>query len=252
MKFGVADFGMNGWDGGHYDTKTRLEKLRALGYEGIERLECIDASDAVYKAIEFRRLGMGFATCRAPSVEATMKFSAALGCEYVWLMPGDKITRKIDIETHLAQCNRFVAAAANFGLTAALHNHLGSPVESQEDLDLFMAKCPDAKLLLDIGHLYGAGGDILRTIDQYFDRIAAIHFKDVFIKDEQAGLDLWRERLRFCELGAGNCNEPWREAAQLLKKRGYDKWLFIEQDTHLSEPLDDLKTSLDALKNIFC
>ncbi len=251
MKFGVADFGMNVWDGGCYDFQTRLEELRTIGYDGTERLECIDAADAMYKASAYRRMGMDFATCRAPNVETTLRFSAALGLEYVWLTPGDA-TRKIDMNTYLRRSSRFIECAAKFGLKTALHNHLGSRIENQEELDLFMKECPGASLLLDIGHLHGAGGDILAAIDKYFDRIAAVHFKDVFIKDASLGLDVWSQRLRFCELGAGNSDEPWEEAAKLLKKRGYDKWVLVEHDTHLRDPLIDLKVSLDGLKKIFC
>ncbi len=250
MKIGVADFGMNGWDGGLYDTRARLESLRELGYDGVERIECIDAADAIYKAAEYRRLNMGFATCRAPNFETTLKFSAALGLEYVWLTPGEKTPKQMDMELYLRRANTFVEAAARLGLKAALHNHLGFRIENQEELDLFMKECPGASLLLDIGHLHAAGGDVLRTIDQYFDRLAAIHIKDVFILDESAGLDVWRQRLRFCELGAGNCGVPWKEATQLLQKKGYDRWLLVEQDTHLRDPLADLKVSLDALKNV--
>ncbi|MBO4649265.1 MAG: TIM barrel protein [Lentisphaeria bacterium] len=251
MKFGVADYGMNVWAGGSYDFEARLEDLRAIGYNGTERLECIDAADAMYKAAAYKRMGMDFATCRGPNPETTIRFSAALGLEYVWLAPGDA-TRKVSMETFLRRSKCFVAAAAKFGLKSALHNHLGSRIENQEELDLFMKECPGASLLLDIGHLYGAGGDVLGTIDKYFDRIAAVHFKDVFIKDANADLEHWSTRLRFCELGAGNCNEPWKEAAELLKKRGYDKWVLVEHDTHLREPVTDLKISLDALKEIFC
>lgn len=251
MKFGVADFGMGVWEGGGFDFELRLEELRDIGYNGLERLSCIDAADAMYKGAAFRRLGMDFATCRGPNTETTLRYSAALGREYIWLTPGDA-DRKIDMETYLRRCNRFVDAAARFGMKAALHNHLGSRIENQDELDRFMKDCPGASLLLDIGHLHGAGGDILKTIDKYFDRIAAVHFKDVFIKDASIGLDHWFDRLRFCELGAGNNDEPWEEAARLLKKHGYDKWVLVEQDTHLRDPLIDLKHSLDSLKKIFC
>ena len=75
--------------------------------------------------------------------------------------------------------------------------------------------------------------------------------RDIFIKDASIGLDNWTERLRFCELGAGNANEPWEEAGKLLKKLGYDGWVFIEHDTHLQDPMIDLKVSIDHLKRIF-
>ena len=31
-----------------------LEDLRSIGYDGTERLECIDAADAMYKAAVYR------------------------------------------------------------------------------------------------------------------------------------------------------------------------------------------------------
>ena len=251
MKFGVADYGMNVWDGGCYDFETRLEELRKIGYDGTERLECIDAADALNKAATYRRLGMGFATCRSTNVETSLRYSAGLGLEYIWLTPGD-VSRKVEIDTFIRRSNRMVYVAAKFGVKAALHNHLGQRIQDQDELDRFMKDCPGASLLLDIGHLHGAGGDVIGTIDKYFDRIAAVHFKDVFIKDANIGLEDWPKRLRFCELGAGNSDEPWEEAAKLLKKRGYDKWVLVEHDTHLREPLIDLKVSLDALKKIFC
>ena len=251
MKFGVADYGMNVWDGDCYSIEKRLEELRSIGYDGTERLEAIDAADAMYKAAIYRRLGMDFATCRNANVDATIRFSAALGKEYVWLTPGSAL-RTVDMDTYIRRANRMVECAAPYGIKVALHNHLGARIENQEELDRFMNEVPGASLLLDIGHLHGAGGDILGTIEKYYDRIAAVHFKDVFIKDASIGLDNWSARLRFCELGAGNCDEPWREAAALLKKLGYDKWVLVEHDTHLREPLIDLKISLDSLKEIFC
>lgn len=251
MKFGVADYGMNVWDGDCYDITLRLEELKKIGFNGTERLECTDAADAIYKASLYRKLGMDFATCRGANVQASNIFSAALGKEYVWLIAGNA-SRTVDLDVYIRRANRFVEASSRFGLKAALHNHLGSRIENQEELDRFMKEVPGAYLLLDIGHLFGAGGDVLTTIDKYFDRIAAVHFKDVYIKDASKGLDAWSERLRFCELGAGNCNEPWKEAAELLKKKGYDKWTLVEHDTHLREPLIDLKKSIDELKAVFC
>ena len=253
MKFGVADYGMNVWEGGCFDLQTRLEELKGIGFDGIERLEFVDGADALAKAVLYRRLGMDFATCRGGNgnVELSNQVTAAFGKEYVWFMLGNH-SRDVSMDDFCRRARTFTAAAAKLGLKAVLHNHLGSRIESQEELDIFMKEVPDGYLLFDIGHHYGANGDVLGTIEKYFDRIASVHFKDVFIKDESKSLKEWGSRLRFCELGAGNCNEPWKEAAELLKKKGYDKWVLIEHDTHLRDPLIDLKVSLDELKKIFC
>ena len=250
-KFGVADYGLTVWDGGYFDLELRLEELKKIGYDGTERLEAIDFTSAVHRAALYKKMGMDFATCRCGNVEMTSMLTAAMGKDYIWLTLND-VSRNAKMDRYIRQCNRAVQAAARLGLKCALHNHLGQRIERQEELDLFMKECPGAYLLLDIGHLYGAGGDVLRTIDQYHDRIAAVHFKDVYVMDETKDLDAWTSRLRFCELGAGNCNEPWKEAGELLKKHGYDGWVLVEQDTHMEDSLAELKTSLDHLKNIFC
>lgn len=55
MKFGVADYGLNVWYGGLYDLETRLQNLRELGFEGIERLEANGSGDSLSKAALCRR-----------------------------------------------------------------------------------------------------------------------------------------------------------------------------------------------------
>ena len=84
MKVGVADYGMNVWDGGRFDTETRLAELKEIGYEGLERCEAATESEAVYKAARFRRLGMDFVTVRGPNIEVSIQWTAGLGKHYVW------------------------------------------------------------------------------------------------------------------------------------------------------------------------
>lgn len=251
MKYGIADYGMNVYEGGLFDLEERLVNLKQLGYSGIERLEAADTCEAVNRAVTFHRTGMDFATCRGPRLEQNMEWSCAFGKDYIWLTPGD-CGHDVEMDTFIRRSRNFCRVCAKYGISAALHNHLGSRIENQEELDFFLKEVPEAKLLLDIGHLAAAGGDVCATAGRHFDRLAAIHFKDVFVKDESIGLDRWWERLRFCELGGGN--RPgmidWQGTAWLLKRKNYTKWVLVEHDTHLREPLEDLKISITELKAI--
>lgn len=250
MKYAVADYGMNGWEGGLYDLEERLEMLRRIGFNGIERLEAGDSAEAVKRAAIFHRLGMDFATCRGPRIEQTIEWTSAFGKEYTWLIPGE-LGRSVSMDDFCRRSNKMIAACRKNNIVAAIHNHLGQRIENQDELDFFMKQCPEAGLLLDVGHLFGAGGDVCATIEKYFDRIVAVHFKDLFIKDASIGLDKWYDKLRFCELGAGNAGFDFEAPAALLKRKGFDKWVMVEHDTHLREPEIDLKVSIDALKKIF-
>lgn len=247
MKFGVADYGMQVWYGGNYNVERRLHDLKSIGFDGIERLEAIEAADAMNQAAVFHKMGMDFATCRAPQIAATFQWTAAMGKEYVWITPGPQ-DRKVEFDVFCRRTNEFLKVCADHGLKGALHNHLGNRVETHDELDAFMEKCPDACLLLDVGHLHGAGGDNVKALNDYHDRLAAIHFKDVFYKDHNA--EAWYDRLRFCELGGGNADMDFAPICDALKKYGYDKWILVEHDTHLNDPLVDLKKSLDILKKL--
>jgi inosose dehydratase len=140
-------------------------------------------------------------------------------------------------------------ACARYGIQVGLHNHLGSPVESQSQLDEFLARCPECGLILDTGHLAAADGDPLAVIRRYAGRLVAVHMKDWLVVDSKIGLDRWFERGRFCELGAGNINMDHKGAVKELLKAGYDGWVFVEHDTHLREPMLDLAVSRQYLRD---
>ena len=244
MKFGVADYGMYVWDGGSFDTEERLEGLKGIGYDGLERLEAISADDAMHKAAGFRRLGMDFATCRGSNPEVSIRWTAALGKQYVWTS-----VIGTDFDTFCRQAEHQAKVCARWGVQTALHNHLGSPVESQKQLETFLSRCPSCGLLLDTAHLAAAGGDPLEIVKKYSDRMVAIHLKDWLLTNPGIGLDKWWQRGRFCELGAGNIGLDNAAIMRAVAGTGYDGWVFVEHDTHLQDPLKDLAISRQYLRD---
>ncbi|MHC4983153.1 MAG: sugar phosphate isomerase/epimerase family protein [Planctomycetota bacterium] len=244
MKFGVADYGMNVYEGGLFDVEKRLLDLKETGYEGTERLEAVSPSDALHKAALYRKLGMDFATCRGPSVQAGIEWTAALGKPYVWV----KVSGR-DFDTFCRQANKQAEACGRWGLEAVLHNHMGSLVETQQQVEEFLKRCGDCGLLLDTAHLAGAGGDSLEIAKKYADRIIALHLKDLLVTKPELGLDKWAQRGRFCELGAGNVGLDNAAVLKALVDMGFDGWVFVEQDTHLRDPLKDLAVSRKYLRD---
>jgi len=243
MKLGVADYGINVWDGGCFDIQQRLLDLKRVGYEGTERLEAVSPADAVAKAVLYRKVGAGFATCRGPTAQATMEWTAAFGGEYVWTQVSGK-----DFDTFCRQVEIQAAAGARLGVKVALHNHLGSLVESHDELDAFLAACPNCGLIFDTAHLAAADGDCLEVVHDHVDRIVAVHLKDWLVTDPQIGLDSWFRRGRFCELGAGNIGLDNAAVIKALAAAGYDGWVFVEHDTHLRDPFADLAVSREYLR----
>ncbi len=66
------------------------------------------------------------------------------------------------------------------GLWLCYHHHMGTIVETEADIDRFMAhtKSP-VQLLLDTGHATWGGSDPARLARRYRDRIGHVHVKDV-------------------------------------------------------------------------
>ena len=241
IKIGVADYGMNVWDGALYDYSDRLEMLKKIGYDGIERLEVKTQAEAVELMANAKYIGMDFATCRGNVISETIRWTAALDKKYIWADSQAK-----DFDTYCRQINRQAEVAAKYGVKVGLHNHLGLIVETQEQVEEFFSKCPDCGLILDVGHLSGAGGDPVYIIEKYFDKIVAVHLKDFVYKDKEA--KMWWDRIRFCELGAGEMGDLNKKIIEKLLEKGYNGWIFVEHDTHLQSPEIDLKISRDYIR----
>ena len=243
MKFGIADYGMNMWDGGVFDYEDRWLRLKEIGYEGVERITAVSADDAVRRAALMHKHGVDFGTVLGPTPELSIQWTAAFRKGYVWTSVNGK-----DFDTFCRQVNIQAKACARWGIHVALHNHLGSLVETQKELEEFLTRCPDCRLILDTAHLAAAeGGDPLKIVKEYPGRLEAIHLKDWIEKDSSA--DKWFERGRFCELGAGNIGLDNAAVMRALVDVGYDGWVFVEHDTHLQDPLKDLAISRKYLRD---
>lgn len=247
MQFGVADYGMNVWYGGLYDIEERLLDLKQIGFNGTERLHALSPSDAVQKAALYRRLGMAFSTCCGPNVQANIEWTAGLGKNYIWMTPGDA-GRNINFEVFCRRANALAKSCKHWGLTAAIHNHMGARVENQQELEDFLKAVPDAGIVFDTGHMSMAGGDPVEIVRRYHKRIVVFHLKDVFLTGDTRADGI--KDYRFCELGSGNNGFNNAKALEAIMGAGWNGWIHVEHDQHLRDPLIDLKTSRDFIRNV--
>jgi len=88
----------------------------------------------------------------------------------------------------------------DIGVTTNYHNHMNQLGETPEEVETILGNCDNrnVKLLLDIAHYQQGGGDPVKAISQYKDRIKNIHLKDV--RPVQNGD---AKRYQFVELGQG-------------------------------------------------
>lgn len=122
------------------------------------------------------------------------------------------------------------------GLRTVFHHHCAGYVETPEEIDTLL-RLTDPELLglvLDMGHYMFGGGDPLKALKQYNQRIWHIHFKDCDPKtadhSRQEGLDYFQSVNAgiFCELGKGGVD--FKEIVEELHHQNYDEWIVVEQD----------------------
>lgn len=88
-------------------------------------------------------------------------------------------------EAEWARFNTGLTKFADFlaeedGITLVYHHHMGTVIQTEDEIDRMMASTgPAVKLLLDTGHLTWAGADPAEIARRYRDRIAHVHTKDV-------------------------------------------------------------------------
>ncbi|MGO1571394.1 MAG: TIM barrel protein [Canibacter sp.] len=156
-------------------------------------------------------------------------------------------------DTLLTNLDRAVDAAANVGVTAVLHQHMGTVVQTPEETERVL-NGSKIGLCLDTGHYALGGGDSLALLEQYADRVAHVHMKDVSfeIADRvKAGEIDYREGVRqgmYQALGAGDARV--REVVQALKGANYSGWYVLEQDYVVENDADADRALDDARRSV--
>lgn len=126
--------------------------------------------------------------------------------------------------------------AAEHGLRAVLHPHVGTHVETAAEVERFLADS-ELDLCLDTGHLLIGGTDPVELARRHADRLGHIHLKDVRARlaaEVRSGSAEYSEAVRrglYVPLGTGDV-----DIAALVREAhagGYRGWYVIEQDTAL-------------------
>jgi sugar phosphate isomerase/epimerase len=118
------------------------------------------------------------------SARDAMKFLAEFGASHLVVFSPSRGRGGSDAPGAFAEmcarCNQIGELAGTMGFTAGMHNHLGQMVQTQEEIDRFMAAV-DPKLFglsPDTAHLDLAGCDVVGTIEKYKSRIHFLDYKD--------------------------------------------------------------------------
>jgi inosose dehydratase len=159
----------------------------------------------------------------------------------------------------LRNLDRISDRAAERGVRAVLHPHVGTMVENGDEVQRVLGGS-SISLCLDTGHLLIGGTDPADLTRQAPERIAHTHLKDV---DSQIADKVRAGRLNYTEavsegmyrpLGTGDVDVE--SIVNTLQGNGYTGWYTLEQDTILTEeprgegPATDVRISADHVRTL--
>ncbi|MBS7700329.1 MULTISPECIES: myo-inosose-2 dehydratase [unclassified Chelatococcus] len=269
--------------GAHISLDQCLDEAAAIGFDGIERGHKFPREPGALKAVlEPRKLryvsgwhSLNLLTNAIDAEKAAMQpaldLLKAMGstviivCETSNAIHGDD-GEAVNARPELADGDwaafgAGVEALAHFaaeqGITLVYHHHMGTIVESEDEIDRLMAHTgPHARLLLDTGHCLFGGGNPERVARKHMARVGHIHAKNVRL---DIVAQVREERLSFLEgVRRGVFTVPgdmeggvdFPAVLAIAAEHGYQGWLVIEaeQDPDVRNPLSYQRMGLTSLK----
>ncbi len=140
----------------------------------------------------------------------------------------------------------FAAYLASQGVTLVYHHHMGTIIESPEEIDALMARTgPHTHLLFDAGHCAFGGGDPLAVLTRHSARVRHFHAKNirppVVARVRAEGLSFLQGVVAgaFTVPGDQEGGIDFGPLLKVLAGAGYDGWIVIEaeQDPKVRNPL---------------
>jgi inosose dehydratase len=221
---------------GHYVTRASMDEaigdIAAAGYEGVELFDgnAVELGDALPEVLARHGVALVAVYCGGNfiyrdalddelwRIERVAELAAAAGAEHLVIGGGARrpVAGADDHERLAEALDRVADLAGRHGLTPSYHPHMGTLVETPEDIRRVFSLsrigfCPDT------AHLIRGGGDPAALIAEYAGRIPYVHLKDVTPDGT------------FVALGRGVLDLPAALAA--LRAQAYDGWLVVELDS---------------------
>lgn len=165
-------------------------------------------------------------------------FLAELGCRHFKINLGARPpagSTEEDLQAIATTLNELGRGVEELGIRLAPHPHIWGPVERPEEIRRLLELTDPAvvSLTLDTGHVRLGGGDPLAILEDHWDRVVALHWKDVAPPYRcHTGATPTRamheQECLYKDFGAGGIDLPavWR----LVRERDYRYWITIDLD----------------------
>ena len=244
IRFGYAAIT---WGG---DDRQAIEDIAAVGFRGIQLRSNVlrefgDQPGALRELLEKHRLTMvalSSGNVRIdPAIESEelakhtrhAKFVHDVGGLYLQVTderPKRPAVTRDDYRRLARLLTEIGKRSADLGISLGYHNHMNALGERPEEVDWILEAADPryAKLELDVAHYFQGGGNPVKAIERYHDRLLFLHLKDVERSPSSDAAEAKRS-YRFVELGRGQVDLPGIFKA--LHQVGFRGWAIVELDT---------------------
>jgi inosose dehydratase len=284
IRVGIAPIGWSNDDlpelGGDIPLEQCLAEAKLAGYAGVEKGGKFPMDAAILRPILERyrlelvsgwfsgQLRLGDVETEKMRIRQQLGLYQALGCPVmVYAETTGSVQGQIDtpvaerprmeheeFKRYGEKLTRLADWLKAAGCPMTFHHHMGTVVETEEEIDWLMANTADSVgLLFDTGHLVFAGGRIPDTIRRHARRINHVHVKDVR-KDvlERLRAERWsflKGVLEGVFTVPGDGMIDFDMVASLLAEIGYAGWVVVEaeQDPAKANPLVMARLGLRTL-----
>jgi|SRR5699024_412542 len=141
--------------------------------------------------------------------------------------------------------NELGKVAQEYGLKLVYHHHMGTVVQTLEEVDRLMDNTDPnyVHLLYDTGHIYVSDENYMDLLNKHIDRIKHVHFKDVrneVKKTCETGKSFLDSFLAGMFTVPGDGDIDFVPVYKKLQEVGYEGWIVIEaeQDPSIAHPLE--------------
>ena len=165
---------------------------------------------------------------------------------------------KLELSEWKEYCNKINEISnrlADIGIPMSYHEHMGTIIQTEDDVNQFMENTNDNTFLLyDTGHLLFAQADYKSILIKYIKRINHIHCKDIrkdiLTNSIQNDLSFRESFLEGVFTVPGDGCIDYKPLFDILYENKYQKWLIIEaeQDPKKANPFKYAKIGYKYLE----
>jgi inosose dehydratase len=263
-----------------YTMEQALRESREIGYTGVERgqrmphdteglrqyLEANDialcggwcsgnslVNDFAAESDATRQQVAQFIALDAPCIVYAECSNTVQGLQNVPVNNRPKLSRD-DIMTYGKKISELAKWMADQGMPMAYHHHMGSIIESEDDVNWLMdGSSHEVNLCFDTGHLLFGGGNVMATLDRWGDRVHHVHYKDIrphIVKDvRDNSLSFLDAVIAGAFTVPGDGCIDFQEVTHKLRAMDYSGWIVVEaeQDPAKAPPYEYSKLGYDNI-----